>query len=620
MRIGMKIDGVLLRGLLISGFHNLCNSVEYLNDINVFPVSDGDTGTNMKRTFEAGINAMVGSASFSKVFSSFVEGMLLGSRGNSGLILSQYCFGLYESIKGKDNISALELCDALMDAYDAAYKALLKPVEGTILTVMLESAKKTKTRIDKDTSFENFFDIFSAEIYSSLQQTTAMLKVLRENGVVDSGAAGFYLIFDGIRKGIYGNNLGGATLPSYSQAPSKVKKITREELKFRYCTEFTLKLEKSYDREEIVDLLKDKGDSIVIAENGGILKVHIHTNDSQSVLDEFKSFGGFIETKIDDMAEQQKSDYSYAIIGDITCDLSENVRKRFGVDGYIKGHMTIPDGSEIISTLDWSYMPSEEFYTHLKANSKKYKTAPASVGEIVRYGEQFLQNGKDLLMISISSKLSVSYNLMLNAAKLLEEKYPDRKVLVIDSKKYSVGVGQLILKACQLRKEGMSIEENAKELELIKHTIHQMGTMDDLFFVASKGRISNAKAFLGTLIKIKTLGDFDADGMVSVIGKIKGKGHERAYKVIIEYIKNTIVNPKEQIIIVANSQRGEQARVLKALIEEHIAPKEVILSDIYPATGINAGPGLVAAYYFGTPITDLKNEREIMDSLMKGMK
>ncbi|MCL2256063.1 MAG: DegV family EDD domain-containing protein, partial [Firmicutes bacterium] len=493
---------------------------------------------------------------------------------------------------------------------------LLKPVEGTILTVMRESADRTRRKIDENSSWIKFFDIFATEIFICVKNTTELLPVLHENGVVDSGAAGFYLIFDGIRKGFYEKNAESDTLPSFT--PSSKKNIALE-LDYRYCTEFSIKLKKNYSREDVVNLLKDWGDSIVIAQNKGVLKVHIHTNTPQSVINQFVEFGETIETKIDDMATTQNLTYDYAIICDSTCDLSEEMRKRFEVDGYIKSHMTIPDGREIDATLDWSYMPSEEFYVNLKANPKKYKTAPASIGEVVAFCESYLKKGKDVLLFSLSSKLSVSYNLMLNSAKILEEKYPERKVKVIDTKKYSVGIGLLILKACELRKEGLTIDENAIKIEQIKNTVHQMGTMDDLFYVAAKGRISNAKAFLGTLIKIKTLGDFDADGMVSVIGKIKGKGHEKAYKVIVEYMKNTIVDAKNQIIIVANSARREQAEILAKHIKEQISPKEVIVSDVYSSTGINTGPGLLAAYYFGTPITDLKNETEIMNTIVKGI-
>ncbi|MCL2748203.1 MAG: DegV family protein [Oscillospiraceae bacterium] len=305
----------------------------------------------------------------------------------------------------------------------------------------------------------------------------------------------------------------------------------------------------------------------------------------------------------------------YAILTDVTCDLSDETREKFGIDGYIHGHITIPGGKEIDSRLAWDFTNAKDFYSSLKSHHHEYKTAPASTEEIAALWEKFLQDGRDILAISISSKLSVTYNLMVNAQKALLARFPNRKIAVVDSLKYSVASGLLAIKACALRKQGLSIEENEKCLNQSKASIHQMGTVDDLFFIASKGRISHAKAFLGTLVGVKPMGDFNSEGMVTVLAKTMG--FEKAYKVILAYMKKTILQPEGQTIIVAQTLREKQAGILAGLIADEIKPHEVILSDIYPATGINVGPGLLSAYYFGTPITDLKFETEVMKSIME---
>ena len=309
--------------------------------------------------------------------------------------------------------------------------------------------------------------------------------------------------------------------------------------------------------------------------------------------------------------------YSYAIIGDVTCDLGSELRERFEVDGYTKGHITIPGGKEVPSSLEWDFTNARDFYTSLKSRRNSYSTAPASAEEIADCWDSFLSEGKDVLALSISSAMSVTYNLMVNAQKALRSKYPERKIIVVDSRKYSAALGLLVIKACELRKSGLSIEENAEQLEQVKSTIHQMGTIDDLFFIASQGRVSHPKAFMGTLVGIKPMGDFDSDGMVTVLAKVKG--YEKAYKVTIEYIKKTIMHPEDQIMLVAQTLREKQADVLAGLIRENIRPKEVILTDVYPACGVNLGPGLMGAYYYGSPITDLAHETEIMESIMESI-
>ena len=304
----------------------------------------------------------------------------------------------------------------------------------------------------------------------------------------------------------------------------------------------------------------------------------------------------------------------YAIFADITCDLPLELRERFEVDGYLKSYMSTPDADDIEGRLDYSDAELDAFYSSLKANRNKYKTAVPSIDEVVSYFETFLHQERDVLALSISSKLSATYNLMVRAKEIVCKKYPERKVVIIDSMKFSVALGLLAIKACQNRAKGYSIEQNAEMLECVKKTIHQMGSVDDLFWVASKGRISHAKAFFGSVAGIKPMGDFDLDGMVTVLAKVSG--YEKVYKTTVEYIAKTITTANEQIILVAHSARRNQAEILASEIREKIKPKEVIVCNIYPMSGINAGPGLLAAYYFGTEITDLKHEKEVIGEIV----
>ncbi|MCL2324189.1 MAG: DegV family EDD domain-containing protein, partial [Actinomycetia bacterium] len=261
---------------------------------------------------------------------------------------------------------------------------------------------------------------------------------------------------------------------------------------------------------------------------------------------------------------------SYAIVADGTCDLSPEIRERFGVDGYLKNTMSTPEAEDVEGRLDLSDDELDAFYTALKANKDGYKTAAPSVGNAVSFFETWLRQGRDVLALSISSGLSASYNVLVRAKEELEKKYPERKVVVVDSLKYSVALGLLTIKACELRAAGLTLEDNAARLEEIRMTIHQIGSVDDLFWVASKGRISHAQAFFGTIAGIKAMGDFGPEGLVVVLAKVSG--YEKMYKAAIEYIKRTIRDPHEQIIMVAHTLRRDQAAVLASKIREEIRP------------------------------------------------
>jgi len=319
MRYEHMIDGELLRKMLIGGFTNLSHNTDYLNGINVFPVSDGDTGTNMKRTFESGVGALDSAAldsdsgapdteaSFCDTFSAFVRGMLIGSRGNSGFILSQYFLGIYEYTKGKNAVCLADLTSALPHAYQVAYRAVLNPVEGTMLTIMREGTKKTLHKIDGKTSLQEFFDILAGEMFSCVQETVKQMSLLRDNNVLDSGAVGLYLIFDGMRSAFH-ENYRYFDCEKNHALPSRSKTLIKHFSFFRHCTEFILSMHRVQSRDYFIRLLTDRGDSIVVAADERLLKVHIHTNEPQKILDEFKKHGDIVSMKVDDLFLTQEFD------------------------------------------------------------------------------------------------------------------------------------------------------------------------------------------------------------------------------------------------------------------------------------------------------------------------
>lgn len=308
----------------------------------------------------------------------------------------------------------------------------------------------------------------------------------------------------------------------------------------------------------------------------------------------------------------------FAIMPDVNCDLNDEFRKEYDID-VIYGHYTTPDGKEHPSVLNWKTVNRDQFYKDLKKDPNGYKTSPANVEECYLAYEEHVKNGEAVISLSISQALSGAYSFMKQAIDQIKEKYPDAKIALIDSMRFGPGAGLLAIYASILRKEGKSFEEVVEWLEANKNHFHQTGWMDDLSFVAKKGRITHAKAFFGSLVGIKPVGEFDYNGMTTVIGKCKGE--KEAYQVFIEYIKRHIINPSEQIIIVATSNRQAQAEVFKKLIIDNIHPKAVYVSDVYPNCGINIGPGLMAAYYYGKPISEgLVEETKVFNEIKASIK
>ncbi len=301
----------------------------------------------------------------------------------------------------------------------------------------------------------------------------------------------------------------------------------------------------------------------------------------------------------------------FEIIADVNCDLSEEFRKEYDIR-IVPGHIKMPDGSEIASLPGWGEMKKDEFYAELKKNPDSFATAPPNVREFADAIEQIVKDGIPVLVMTISGGISGAYGFAVNARSTVLEKYPDAEIYVLDTMRFGPGFGLMTIYASGLRGEGKTLGEAAEILEKEKNRFHQAGWLDDLTFVAKKGRLTHAKAFFGTLAGVKPIGEFDYNGLTTVIGKAKGT--KAAYAALLNYIEKTVEDPEEQIFFIAQTNRLPQAEEYKRMIEERFRPKAVYINDVFPSCGINIGPGLMAAYYMGKPISkDLSEEKKIIE-------
>ena len=306
----------------------------------------------------------------------------------------------------------------------------------------------------------------------------------------------------------------------------------------------------------------------------------------------------------------------FVIVADGTCDLSREVRERFDIR-VLPFHVVFPDGESRNLLPDWEGDPTPEaFYADLKKHPDQYMTSPYNIAEFAREFEEILDAGKDVLCLTISSGLSGTYGFATRGREEALAGHPEGKIYCVDTLRYSAAFGMMAVYASRLRAEGKTLEQTAAWLEENKGRFHQMGWLDDLSFVAKKGHLSHSKAFFGTLVGIKPLGDIDAQGMTTVLGKAKGE--KAAYAAILSYIEATVEHPEEQIFFLAHSNRPRQAEELRRLVQERFSPKEILQTQVHIPCGINVGPGLNAVYYMGNPLTEnLAEERALLTSFLE---
>ncbi len=305
----------------------------------------------------------------------------------------------------------------------------------------------------------------------------------------------------------------------------------------------------------------------------------------------------------------------FVIIPDVSCDLIRPLRERFDIPDYIPGVVYFPDGHSESTDIDWEHNDPKTYYESMSDRKSLYKTAYASPGEITAVYEKYLSQGIDVLSIVLSSGVSGTFQACDRVRQELAAKYPERKIIVIDSLRFSTSLSLLLIMASKKKAEGATIEETAAYVEENKHCIHQIGPMDDLFFLVKTGRISNFKAFFGTLVGVNPMADFNRNGMAEVLAKFKGK--KNAFDAVIRYMRKTVIDPENQIMFVAHSNRLEAAKVLAEMIENEFHPKEIIINDVGMSSGSSIGPGLTAAFYYGTEISEgCETEKAIMAEII----
>ncbi|MDD4779843.1 MAG: DAK2 domain-containing protein [Tissierellia bacterium] len=357
------IDNITFKKMLVGAAINLENNKALVDSLNVFPVPDGDTGTNMNLTVQSAIKEIdnLKEITIEKIAEAVANGSLMGARGNSGVILSQLFRGLSKGLKNVNKIDSKAIAESFKSASDTAYKAVMKPVEGTILTVARETAEKAISTYEEYDDVSLFLEDLTIQAKSTLSRTPEMLKVLKQADVVDAGGKGLIYLLEGALAALKGVEIKAekAEKTEVVDTELEIESFTSEdEIIFTYCTEFFIK-NATISHEDFLSKIYDKGDSIVCVGNDGLIKIHIHTNNPGHILSIAVKYGELIKVKIDNMKEQfrerlkrhtpkniEKKQYGFVSVG-----MGEGIEKIFkdlNVDVFISGGQTMNPSTEDI--------------------------------------------------------------------------------------------------------------------------------------------------------------------------------------------------------------------------------------------------------------------------------
>lgn len=449
----MKIDGQLYKSLVLKGAENLKMNYQYIDSLNVFPVPDGDTGTNMRMTIEGGVSEIASSdeKNIYEMARKLSRGMLMGARGNSGVILSQLFRGMYKGLEGCSQVNAIGLAKAFESGVKLAYKAVMTPVEGTILTVAREASEKMSLIANSKMSINEFFDEYIMEAKASLDRTPELLPVLKDAGVVDSGGAGYICIIEGMIKYLNGEELSSDFSVNASVAHEQKIDTSAENVEFGYCTEFILQLTKVEDIEKfkesvIYKEIEPLGNSIVLVKDEDIIKVHIHTLTPGNVFNIAQKYGEFIKIKVENMTIQHNELQEVKHVEEGQCECGEvhtkkptkpEKRSKYAV-------VSVATGAGLIKTFE------EMGVDYVVSGGQSMNPST----------EDFI-NGFDCLNADNIIVFPNNKNIIL-AAKQAAKIYKESKIWVVETKTISQGFSALTM--LDLNGEPEDIMEELKEV------------------------------------------------------------------------------------------------------------------------------------------------------------
>ena len=583
------IDGPRFVNAFIAGAQWVATKRAHLNEINVFPVPDGDTGTNLTLTLKAATDAMrpLENRPLGEIAEALSRAVLLGASGNAGVIFAQFMRGFAGELEGTDRLYPPAFAAALATSVNGAYEAMAEPTEGTILTVMREATDEAVRMVDEGEG--DFLRIISAmhrTAAESLARTPELLPVLKEAGVVDAGGEGFVDFLEGILRLFRGEDVGDVldALPTANHAV--LPKMKEKDLKYQYCTEFLVE-SAEVDPDDLRVLLVGMGGSLIVVGGTGLVRVHIHTNSPEKVFEVAERFGDVQSRKIDDMRQQHREfirktvsgERQVRIVTDSTADIPDEIAEDLGIV-IVPLAVNFDDGSY----RDGIDLSREEFYAKLATAGKPPTTSQPTPQDFLDRYEELSWETKAVLSIHISSKMSGT----VQSARTAAEQTSGLLVKVIDSRTVSVALGLVVMETARAARRGASLEELevlASGLSARARVYFTVGTLDCL---VKGGRIGRAQALVGKLARVKPILTVEEGEITAAAKAIGDRG---VIDKLAELVAPELEGATGGTLGIVQAERPEMVERLDTSFREQFGFDEVAVFELGCIVGTHAGPG-----------------------------
>jgi hypothetical protein len=585
-----EMDGRRLYYTFIAGARKVIEHQVELNKINVFPVNDGDTGTNLASTIRAVVDSIHPHRSYKVTADLIAETTLVNARGNSGIIFAQFLYGMSTETGNFKTITIKQFAESIKNSVRYIYEAVANPVEGTMLTVIKDWANYIYENRNRITDFNQLL-ISSVDVLNkSLLATKSKLAVLAKANVVDAGARGFVFFVEGIIDFIANRNLKDLIQVKAETALfEKIEESIPEKVDLRYCTEALIK-NNSVDKKSLLQLLKKYGNSIVVAGSDKMKRIHLHTNNPAELFNELRNTGTLAFQKADDMIRQSEVVYNrkwkIALVTDSTCDLEQDI-----IDNYQINMLPININFGENHYLDKITILPEQFYTLLKENKDYPKSSQVNEKSFTNLYSHLASHYDSIIAIHLSDRLSGTFNSSQKAAKAISEEL-NKPISVINSKNLSGALGLVVLRTAQAIEAGYSHDQVVNMAEKWTNNIRIFISVKTMKYLVRGGRVSFVRGLIARILNICPIVSIDESGKAIVFDKAfnQRSNMEKVMEYITKISQEKII--WNYIILHANNTDAAQWYSEKMAMLTNKKPASIV--NISPILGANAGIGAAA--------------------------
>ncbi len=584
-----ELDGKQLYYSFLAGAQRIFEHQKLLNKINVFPVADADTGTNLASTMRSIIDAIIPTDNPKLTATALADAALTGARGNSGIIFAQFLYGFSNEIKTEQALDIQAFAGSMKRAVNYAYEAIANPVEGTILTVIKDWAEYMDAFKDRIDDFIKLLIEAYNKALESLAMTTGKLEVLARSHVVDAGAKGFVFFLEGLVEFFTkGADQKLIDMVHSAEVSAGEVEIQHDEISFRFCTEALISGE-NLDKTKMINYISHCGDSLVVAGSPKKMRIHIHTDFPAEVFSQLQHFGNITYQKVDDMVMQneillnRKSDI--AIMTDSTCDLPKAILDQYQIHVV---PLSVHFGNSYY--LDRMSIQPQQFYSLLEKSETNPSSAQPASRDFQNKYEYLATHYQSILGMHISQGLSGTFSNSLIASSDVAKR-TGKRINVFNSKSLTGGLGLIVLRAARAVESGAAHEDITACMEEWISKSKILVSVPSLKYIVRSGRVSPFKSFIAKTLDLKPIIMLNEEGKTELFGK--SFTEKSSTKKLIASVAKMIRGKKvwEYAITQANNQKAVDFYVDEMV--KLTGKRPVFIDHASPALVANTGTGVV---------------------------